>query len=145
MEFEKSKKNELKENKKRINEDIEIIKARIKVADDLLKSGQSALEEVTKMKMLIKLSCWLHIPKLPQEWNIRGNLKKNWIFWTQSFRNWTDWYKVLIKFFCSYLVDSNFSVMLNLKLLVYILLWTILTLKLDEYFTRYYYSKILSG
>ena len=66
MEFEKSKKNELKENKKRINEDIEIIKARIKVADDLLKSGQSALE-VTKMKMLIKLSCWLHIPKLPQE------------------------------------------------------------------------------
>lgn len=43
MEFEKSKKNELKENKKRINEDIEIIKARIKVADDLLKSGQSAL------------------------------------------------------------------------------------------------------
>ena len=48
MEFEWSKKNELKENKKRINEDIEIIKTRIKVADDLLKSGQSALEEVTR-------------------------------------------------------------------------------------------------
>ena len=55
MQPEKSKENKLNENKKRINEGTETIKARIEIADDLLKSWQSELEEVTKMKAAKKV------------------------------------------------------------------------------------------
>lgn len=55
MQPEKSKENKLNENKKRINEGTETIKARIEIADDLLKSWQSELEEVTKMKTAKKV------------------------------------------------------------------------------------------
>lgn len=59
MESEKSKENESKESKKRINEDIETFKAGIKI-DDLLKSGQSVLEGVTKMKTVDKTKLAAH-------------------------------------------------------------------------------------
>ena len=51
----KSKEDKLNQNKKIINEDIETTKAMMKIADDLLKSGQSAIEEVIKMKTVKKV------------------------------------------------------------------------------------------
>ena len=54
MQAEKSKKNTLNENEKRINEGIETIKVRMKIANNLLKSWQSALKEVRKMETVKK-------------------------------------------------------------------------------------------
>ena len=64
MESEKSKEKESKESKKRINEDIETFKAGIKI-DDLLKSGQSVLEGVTKMKTVDKTKLAAHSQIVP--------------------------------------------------------------------------------
>ena len=85
MESGKSKENELKESKKRINEDIETFKAGIKI-DDLLKSGQSVLEGVTKMKTIDKNKLAAH-PQIATGMKRKSVLEEEFDYFNAIFRN----------------------------------------------------------